>query len=95
MDVLLNLPPEPLCGGKEKLIINTQLGKHKISHDHSYNYSYFFKPQAPKHCIFSGMVSAHLQIITTMSCTVEDSHGSGKEMEGSVAYVEMPGICLW
>jgi len=41
------------------------------------------------------MVSVHLQIITTMSCTVGDSHGNGKEMEGNVAYVEMPGICLW
>jgi len=26
---------------------------------------------------------------------VGDSHGSGKEMEGNVAYVEMPGIRLW
>jgi len=41
------------------------------------------------------MVSVHLQIITTMSCTVGDSQGSGKEMEGNAAYVEMPGICLW
>ena len=55
----------------------------------------FFKPQATKRCIFSGMVSVHLQIIMTMSCIVEDSHGSGKEMEGNVAYVEMPGISLW
>jgi len=60
-----------------------------------HNYSYFFKPQAPKHCIFLGMVSVHLQIIMTMSCTVGDSQGSGKEMEGNAAYVEMPGIRLW
>jgi len=26
---------------------------------------------------------------------VGDSQGSGKEMEANVAYVEMPGICLW
>jgi hypothetical protein len=47
------------------------------------------------HYICADMVSAHHQIIMTMSCTVEDSHDNGKEMEGSVAYVEMPGIWQW
>jgi hypothetical protein len=42
-----------------------------------------------------GMVSVHLQIITTMNCTVEASHGSGKKMGGNVAYVAMPGTCQW
>jgi hypothetical protein len=41
------------------------------------------------------MVSVHLQIIMTMSCIVEGSHGSGKEMEENVVYVEMPGTCQW